>query len=407
MAHGFSDDRLAHIQRLLGRYVDDRTLPGYQLLISRRGREACFLAGGLMDVERGRPFARATIVRIYSMTKPIATVALMQLYERGAFQLDDPVSRYIPGWRALKVFAGGDEHDYRTQDPGRPMIIKDLLTHTSGLTYDFMNAHPVDALYRAHGLVGSATDRDLAETVALLGELPLQFSPGERWQYGMSTDVVGYLVEVLAGQPLDDYIAEHITRPLGMTDAGFTVPAAKVDRFAACYEAAPGSPAFRLFSDAVPDRYLTPPAMLSGGGGMVATIDDYRRFADMLLGQGELDGVRLLGRKTVEYMATNHLPDNRDLPAMGQVVFSETPFAGVGFGLGFSVVLDPAAQNLVDSAGSFGWGGMAGTYFWVDPVEQLTVVFFAQVRPSAAVANSAPRLIRRQLKGLVYQALVD
>jgi CubicO group peptidase (beta-lactamase class C family) len=411
MAGEFSDQRLGRIEPVLHSYVDQGQLPGYLLLVSRHGRDQLFLAHGLMDVERRRQFARDTIVRIYSMTKPITSVALMQLYERGAFQLDDPVSRYVPGWAGLKVFADGDEHDYRTRAPDRPMIIKDLLTHTSGLTYDFMRSHPVDALYRARGGIGGAAGTEsLEEVIATLGELPLQFSPGTRWQYGMSTDAVGYLVQVLSGRPLDDYIAERITGPLGMDDSGFMVPADQAHRFAACYESVPGAsgtPAFRLTDDPATSTFLRPPAMLSGGGGMVSTIDDYRRFADLLLGKGELDGVRLLGRKTVEYMTRNHLPENRDLAAMGQAVFSETPFAGVGFGLGFSVVLDPATANVIDSPGEFAWGGMAGTCFWVDPLEELSLTFMVQVRSSDAVPHSPPRVLRRLLKQLVYQALVD
>lgn len=406
MADGLSDQRLARIEPVLQRYVDDGELPGYLLLVSRRGREVLFLAGGLMDVERGRRFERDTIVRIYSMTKPIASVALMQLYEQGAFQLDDPVSRYIPGWERLQVFAGGNEHHYGTREPDRPMIVKDLLTHTSGLTYGFMHSHPVDALYRAR--VGA--DDSLEEVVATLGELPLQFSPGTRWQYGMSTDVVGYLVQVLSGRPLDEYVAEYVTGPLGMHDSGFIVPVGRAGRFAACYECGtgePGTPACHLTDDPATSRYLAPPAMLSGGGGMVATIDDYRRFADMLLGKGELDGARVLGRKTVEYMTCNHLPDNRDLAAMGQPVFSETPFAGVGFGLGFSVALDPAKANVIDSPGQFAWGGLAGTHFWCDPVEGLSVIFFAQLVHSDGIPISPPRVLRRRLKPLIYQALID
>ena len=213
-----------------------------------------------------------------------------------------------------------------------------------------------------------------AAVVATLCELPLQFSPGTRWQYGMSTDVVGYLVQVLSGQPLDDYIAEHVTGPLGMNDSGFSVPADKADRFAACYECGsgePGAPSFHLMDDPATSRYLGPPAMLSGGGGMVATIDDYRRFADMLLGKGELDGVRLLGRKTVEYLTRNHLPDNRDIAAMGQPVFSETPFAGVGFGLGFFSVAQRRSPGQFASA--------AGTY---GSMEELSVIFFARRQPA-------------------------
>ena len=401
MNHGFSDQRLGNIQALAQAYVEDGKLPGYLCLVSRHGAQAHFLAHGAMDVERGKPMARDTIFRIYSMSKPVTSVALMMLYEQGRFQLDDPVARYIPGWKNLKVFAGGDETTFEVTDPVRAMTIKDLLTHTSGLTYGFMDSHPVDAMYRARKIGGMAPGGTLESMVAQLADIPLQFTPGSEWNYSVSTDVLGYLVALFADQDLDDYILERITGPLDMVDSGFMVPPNKLDRFAACYERVPKTDTFRLQDDPAQSAYLQRPTFFSGGGGMVSTLDDYHRFTKMLLGRGEVAGVRLLGRKTVEYMTRNHMPGNRDLAAMGQPVFSETPYEGIGFGLGFSVVVDPAAANVLDSPGEFAWGGAASTYFWIDPLEELIVIFMTQLLPSSAYP------IRRQLKTLVYQALVD
>ena len=401
MPLGLCDSRLENVGNFMAGYLDDGKLPGYACLVSRRGEEALFLSGGDMDVERGKQMRRDTIFRIYSMTKPITSVALMMLYEQGHFQLDDPVAKYISAWKDLKVFSGGDEHDFEVTDPERAMTIKDLFTHTSGLVYGFQQAHPVDAMYRARGQGGMRTQGTLDDMIEMLADVPLKFSPGTRWNYGVSTDVLGYLVQQFADRPLDDFIAEHITGPLGMVDSGFSVPAGQVERFAACYERVPKSNGYKLQDDPETSPYLERPTFLSGGGGMVSTMDDYHRFTQMLLGQGELDGARLLGRKTVDYMTMNHMPDNQDLKGMGQPVFSETPYEGIGFGLGFSVVIDPAAANVLDSVGDYAWGGAASTYFWNDPSEDLTVLFMTQLLPS----SSYP--IRRQLKALVYQALVD
>lgn len=398
--HGMSVERLERLGRHLDGYVSAGRLPGYACLVSRHGTEAWFGAGGQRDLARAQPVTRDTLFRIYSMTKPVTSVALMTLYEQGLFQLDDPVARYIPAWRDLRVFTGGDAESFSVRAPDRPMLIKDLFTHTSGLTYGFLHAHPVDAMYRARGIGLLAPRQTLADMIEALAELPLQFSPGTRWNYSVATDVLGYLVQVFADQDLDDYIRTTITAPLGMVDSGFAVPADAAQRFAACYERAAGD-TLRLQDDPSTSSYLSRPSFLSGGGGMVATIDDYHRFARMLLGGGALDGVRILGRKTLAYMTSNHLPGNCDLAAMGQAAFAETPFEGIGFGLGFSVVLDPVAANVLDSPGEFAWGGAASTYFFVDPREDLVVVFMTQLLPSSAYP------IRRQLKTLVYQALVD
>ena len=394
MGNGFVADRLPRIARHIERYVDEGKLPGVLCLVSRGGEEAFFHAYGLRDAERGEPMRRDTVVRLYSMTKPVASVALMMLYEEGRFQLDDPVAKTIPAWRDLVVFDRGDAERYAVKPLDAPLAIKHLLTHTSGLTYGFMNQHPVDAMYRAADVTSGTLD-DMAEKLAAI---PLKFSPGTRWSYGVSTDVCGYLVERFSGQPLDEFVGERIAAPLGMTDSGFHVRGEAADRFAACYQHVP-SGGCRLQDDPARSRYRQRPTFLSGGGGMVGTIDDYHRFARMLLGKGALDGRRLLGRKTVEYMTSNHLPGNCDLAAMGQPVFSETSYAGVGFGLGFSVVVDPAAANVLGSPGEFAWGGAASTYFWIDPVEEVIAVFLTQLLPSSTYP------IRRELKTLVYQAL--
>ncbi len=401
MSSGVASERIAAVGPFLSGYVGSGRLPGYSVLVSRRGEEAYFGHAGVRDVERKSKLERDTVFRIYSMTKPITSVALMMLYEKGAFALDDAVSRYIPQWKHLKVFASGTEHDYQVTEPKRAMRVKDLFTHTSGLTYGFMQSHPVDAMYRSQDIGGMATSGTLEVMIEKLADIPLQFSPGDRWNYGVSTDVLGYLVQKLADMPLDEFIRTRITQPLGMQDSGFSVRPDQASRLAACYERVPNTDSYRLQDDPTKSPYLKPPTFLSGGGGMVSTIDDYHNFTRMLLAKGEYGGARIIGRKTLEYMTLNHMPGNKDLAAMGQPIFSETPYDGVGFGLGFSVVIDPATSNVVDSVGEYAWGGAASTYFWVDPVEELIVIFMTQLIPS----SSYP--IRRQLKQLVYQSLID
>lgn len=395
MTQGFLLDRLGRLAAHIDRYVEGGRYPGAMCLVSRGGEEGFFHQSGFADVERHRPMERNAVLRLYSMTKPITSVALMMLYEEGLFQLDDPVAQHIEPWADLAVFDRGGAEQYVTAKPGAAMTVKHLLTHTSGLTYGFMNEHPVDAMYRAAQVTDNGT---LADMVAKLAGIPLKFSPGTQWNYGVSTDVCGFLVEHFSGQALDEFVADRITGPLGMQDSGFHVKPQGTDRLTACYRhAGPGD--YRLQDDPEGSRYHVRPTFFSGGGGMVGTIDDYHRFARMLLGKGEFAGARLLGRKTVEYMTRNHLPGNCDLAAMGQPVFSETSYEGIGFGLGFSVVVDPVAANVLDSPGEFAWGGAASTYFWVDPVEEVIVVFATQLLPSSAYP------IRRELKTLVYQAL--
>ena len=396
---GLSSSRLDRVADYLKKYVDSGKLPGYLVVVSRHGQPVYLHRYGLRDVEAQTLVEEDTIFRIYSMSKPITSVAVMSLYERGLFQLDTPVAAFIPAFEDLAVFQAGDRDHYRTVPAKRAMTIRDLLTHTSGLTYGFMNVHPVDAMYRARGVEGSRSQGTLKAMVEKLGELPLLFSPGTRWSYSVATDVLGYLVEVLSGMTLHAYLAEHIFTPLGMTDTSFFVPPDKVSRFSANYDCYEGG--MRLADSPTDSPYCRPASFLSGGGGLVSTASDYLRFTQMLRNKGALNGERILGRKTVEFMTINHLPNNNDLGSMGQKVFSEMPFDGIGFGLGFSVLLDPAKGNIIGSPGEYAWGGAASTAFWIDPVEDMSVIFLTQLLPS----SSYP--IRRDLRVLTYQALVD
>jgi CubicO group peptidase (beta-lactamase class C family) len=397
---GLSAARLARIAPFFeDRYVADGKLPGVLTLVARRGQVAHLGCSGVRNVATGEAMTPDTIFRVYSMTKPIVSVALMTLYEEGRFQLDDPVSRFIPSWADLRVWSDGTADSYSTGFPEREMQVRDLLTHTSGLTYGFMARHPVDSLYRRRG-VDADGSTDLAEMIDKLAELPLLFAPGTRWSYSVATDVCGYLCELLSGQRLDDVLRDRIFEPLGMVDSGFSVPEGEAHRLAANYAWTPNDPLL-LFDDPSTSTYRTPPTFLSGGGGLVSTAADYLRFATMLANRGELDGHRVLGRKTVEHMTLNHLPGGVDLAAMGQKVFSEISYDGIGFGLGFSVMLDPARAGVIGSIGEHGWGGAASTMFWVDRSEELVGMILTQLMPSSTYP------IRRELKSLVYQALVD
>ncbi len=393
---GLSQQALDLIPQHFNRYVAEGKLPGYLVLVARWGKVAYCHHDGLADVERQQPLSPETIFRIYSMTKPITSVALLQLYEQGRFQLDNPVSRFIPAFKTLEVYAGHDNNGgiYRT-DPDREMTIRDLFTHTAGLTYGNNADHPIEALYQERKM----REGSLADLVEKLSTVPLLFSPGTQWNYSFATDVLGYLVEVISGQTLDHYFAEHILGPLGMVDTGFHVPAAQQHRFAANY--GPHDGGLRLIDDPTTSSYLQPPVRLSGGGGLVSTAADYFRFAQMLLNKGELEGVRILGRKTVELMTSNHMPNNGDLASMGVPVFSETTYSGIGFGLGVSVMLDPAKAQILGSPGEYAWGGAASTAFWVDPVEEQIVIFLTQLMPSSTYP------IRRELRVLSYGAIVD
>jgi CubicO group peptidase (beta-lactamase class C family) len=396
---GFDAGRLARIDRHFARYVEDRRLPGWLVLVSRHGRIVHLATCGRRDLEAGLPVETGTRFRIYSMTKPVTAVAAMQLYEQGAFALKDPVERFIPAFADLRVYRDGPASAPRTEPATRPVRIWHLLTHTAGLTYGFHHAHPVDELYRAAGFEWVAPEgRDLADCCDLWAGMPLLFEPGSAWNYSVASDVLGRVVEVVSGQPLDRYFDEHIFGPLGMTDTGFWVEEAEAGELAALYVAGPDGP---VRDDDLGGRALRRPACLAGGGGLVSTTADYHRFTQALLGGGELDGARILGSRTLAYMARNHLPGGADLESFGRRLFSETTFDGVGYGLGFAVLLDPVANKVLSTPGELAWGGAASTFFWVDPAERLSAIFMTQLLPSTTYP------LRSELRQLVYQALVD
>jgi CubicO group peptidase (beta-lactamase class C family) len=394
---GFDARRLTRIDDHFKQYVDDGRLPGWQVVVSRKGEIAHSSTYGKRNIETDLPWESDTICRMFSMTKPITSVAAMILYEEGKLQLKDKVSKYIPSFENARVYRSGSTTAPVTEGQTEPMKIWHLLTHTSGLTYGFHNNHVTDALYRQAGFEwGIPQGMDIEACCDVWAGLPLAFQPGTEWLYGVSTDVLGRIVEVVSGQSLDEFFRERILDPLGMTDTEFWVEGDKRDRFAELYY--PVNKKTAVMPGAPLDKK---PTMLSGGGGLCGTAADYLRFCHMLLNGGELDGERILGSRTVKYMATNHLPGGAILEDFGRPLFAETEFNGMGFGLGFSVVLDSAENKVIGSAGQYAWGGAASTAFWVDPVEDIVAVFLTQLLPSSTYP------IRPILQQLVYQALVD
>jgi CubicO group peptidase (beta-lactamase class C family) len=405
---GMSSERLERIERFVDdNYIATGKLAGTLIQVWRRGGLALNSVLGLADRERQVPLTEDSIFRIYSMTKPITSVAVMMLVEECKIALDDPVSRYIPAWEKLAVHAGGFMESFQTRAPARPMLVVDLLRHTSGLTYGFQQNTNVDAAYRKLKIGDLATEGTLEEMIEKLATLPLEFSPGEAWNYSVATDVLGYIVGKVSGTPFEVFLKERIFDPLGMVDTDFYVPEEKVSRFCSCYaigalgSAVTSAQGPTLQDDARTSPYLKPPTFISGGGGLVSTATDYMRFARMLLQGGELDGVRLLGPKTLALMTANHLPGGRDLPGLSRSMFSEATYEGVGFGLGFATTITPSTTLIPGSAGDFFWGGAASTFFWVDPSEDLIVVFLTQLLPSSAYS------VRRQLRTMVYSAITE
>jgi CubicO group peptidase (beta-lactamase class C family) len=395
---GFAPARLERITDHLNKnYIDPQKIAGCQVVLSRRGHVAYHGTFGMMDLERRKPMAEDTIFRIYSMTKPITSIALMQLYERGLFQLNDPVHRIIPAWRDHKVYVSGEGERMETRALDAPMTFRHVLSHTAGLSYGASN-HPIDKQYRA-----LAVNRGRGETLATfadkLAKVPLFYPPGTRWMYSYATDVCGHLVERLSGMALDRYFQQHIFDPLGMTDTAFSVAPDNVARFAANYERTPDKK-LRRIDDPLESAYLTMPTFLSGGGGLTGTTADYLRFCEMLRRGGELDGQRIIGPRTLALMTKNHLSGGKDLTQMALGAFSETAYEGVGFGLGFATSLGEVETGGL-GAGDFYWGGAASTIFWVDPREDLVVVFMTQLMPSATFN------FRGQLKNIIYSAIEE
>lgn len=395
---GFDPGRLERITSHLNtNYIEPGKIPGCQVLVSRHGQPAHFRSLGLMDRERQKAMADDTIFRIYSMSKPITSVALMTLYEQGHFQLNDPVHRFIPEWRDQKVWVSGDVDAMDLAAPETPMTMRHVLSHTAGLTYGATN-HPVDKAYRRHGV-----NRDRSETlrtfIEKLALAPLRYQPGQSWMYSFATDVCGYLVEAISGKPFDQYLQETIFDPLGMHDTSFWVRPEKLPRFAANYQRQPDK-SLKLIDDPERSAYLQNPSFYSGGGGLTSTTADYLRFCEMLRRGGELDGVRILGPRTIDLMTRNHLAGGKDLTQMAIGAFSETAYEGVGFGLGFAMTLDEVDAGSLGE-GDYYWGGAASTIFWVDPLEDLVAIFMTQLMPSATFN------FRGQLKNIIYSSIVE
>ena len=401
---GLDSERLKRIDAHFAGYVADGRLPGWLLTVRRHGRLVHVGRCGSRDLEAGLPVTDDTVWRIYSMTKPITSVAAMILYEEGKLALTDPVSAFIPSFGDVRVYAGGSDLRQVTVPAVEPVRVWHLLTHTAGLTYGFHRVHPVDAAYRAAGFEwGTPPGVNLAQACDIWAGFPLLFQPGTEWNYSVATDVLGRTVEVASGQRLDEFLAARVLGPLGMSQTAFWAGPEAAPRLAALYTQGRDGAATRL--DALGQGALSEPRILGGGGGLVSTAADYDRFTQMLLHRadspaGELDGVRLLSPRTVGYMTRNHLPGGLDLETFGRPLYAESPFRGVGFGLGFAVVIDPLPGKVVCSAGEISWGGAASTTFWVDQDADLTVSFFTQLLPSSTYP------IRPQLRQLVYQALV-
>jgi CubicO group peptidase (beta-lactamase class C family) len=407
---GMSSARLARLDEVMKRrYVDSGYLPGILTQIYRKGDLVHTGMSGHIDLERGQPMREDAIFRIYSMSKPITAVALMMLVEEGLIGLDDLVSVHIPAWRHLGVYASGMPSllpdappAFLTVPTRRPMKVIDLATHTSGLTYGFMMRTAVDAAYRRAKVNDRETVGGLPAMVDQLAQIPLEFSPGTAWNYSVSIDVLGYLIERLSGVGFGEFLRTRLFEPLGMNDTAFYVPPEKIPRFASCYQ--PGSGGrLKLQEDARESAYARPPLLEAGGAGLVSTAHDYLRFCRMMLNGGTLDGVRILSPKTVALFSLNYLPDGRELADLAPPgMFSESGYAGIGFSLGCGVTVDVAKARLPGSPGEDFWGGAAATAFWIDPREELTVVFMTQV-----IGSEARLTLRRDLRTLVYSAVTE
>src|SRR5258707_6284153 len=401
-------DRLeAHLKH---RYIDAGRFPGTQLLVYRRGKVVHSTVQGYADLERRVPVKDDTIFRIYSMTKPITSVAFMMLFEEGRVALDEPVHKYIPEWKNLAVSKAGTAPAFLTKPPSRPMLIVDHLRHAAGLTYGFQQRSNVDAAYREMKIGEVVKAGTLQSMIDGLAKIPLEFSPGDAWNYSVSTDVIGYLIGKISGKPFEQFLRERIFDPLDMNDTDFFVPADKAHRLAACYSADPqGGTTFHaidrkgtltLQDDPTTSSFLSPPSLISGGGGLCSTATDYLTFCRALLNGGELGSVRLLGPKTLKLMTSNHLPGGLDLPGMSRSLFSEATYNGIGFGLGFAVTMDPAQTLIAGSPGEFNCGGAATTSFFIDPAQELITTFLIPGIPSSAYP------LRRELRSMGYAAII-
>ncbi|MBP38130.1 MAG: serine hydrolase domain-containing protein [Dehalococcoidia bacterium] len=401
MTAGMSSERLQRIdQHFQEKYIDAGKLPGVLTLVARRGEIVHFSTLGKIDIEQNKPTEKDTIYRIYSMTKAITSVALMMLYEEGRFQLGDPVHQYLPEWKNTAVWVSGDSPNFTTRPQDRPMTIRDLLTHQSGLSYGFSDDHAVDRAYQQ-------VDREemmamhLPEWSKKASEIPLLFSPGTAWEYSVATDLCGYLVQVISGQNFDDFLSERIFEPLGMVDTSFGISDEKIDRFASLY--VPTLEGGLKLQDSAEDSYYRKPInWISGGGGLLSTAMDYYRFLQVLANRGVAEGCRYLSRKTIDMMTANHLPDGISVAEhANREPWNDPKRLGEGFGLGFAVTLSPEKAQIVGSQGQYSWRGAASTEFWIDPKEELVVIFMTQLMGSGTYP------LRQELQVLVNAAIDD
>ncbi|MEV0636798.1 serine hydrolase domain-containing protein [Streptomyces sp. NPDC050619] len=395
---GLDPKALDRLDQHVAHYVDEKRLPGFLVAVTRGGRVAHLTTHGHRDIAAGLPVEADTLFRIYSMTKPVTAVAALILVEEGRLSLDDPVDLHLPAFAEPRVYVSGSGADTVTRPAAGPIRVRHLMTHTAGLTFGFYHSHPVDALYRDARLESSVVPGStLAETTDVYASLPLQFEPGTQWNYSVASNVLGRIIEVVSGQPLDTFFAERIFRPLGMTDAGFQVSDEQGRRLAELYGDADGGGIEPIPGLPLHGR----PRFLSGSGGMVASAHDVHRFMELLRHRGELDGTRLLAPETVDLMTTNRLPGGADLRAFGSRPAHDEPGNdGVGFGLGVSVVIDPDRTQAPSGLGTYGWSGVATTTFWVDPSRDVTVQFMTQVRPKSSLG------VVPDLKRLVHEAVV-
>ena len=396
-ALGFDPERLKRIDAWMAANRESGRYTGTSFLLARRGEIAYLGFDGLRSVDKNLPYERDTILRIYSMTKPMTSVVFAMLLERGEVYLDTPVSEYIPAFSKMCALVPGAMTSDQTE-PAESPTLHQLLTHTSGMTYEF-NPGLAAQNYAQQKINFSPNAGSLADMCDRAAAQPLAFQPGKRWEYSVGIDVIGRVIELITGQSLDKVFREQVLEPLDMKDTSFAVPQDKLGRFADCYVKTEDDPLAVLETSEDSAFRQGQVSCLSGGGGLCSTLDDYFRFGEMIRRGGELEGERLLGSRTLKFMRCNHL--NGDIASMGAETFSEMPMTGMGFGIGGGIVLNPGLTRSPGSEGDFGWGGMASTYFWTDPIEDLTAVFFTQLVPSSSYPS------RAELKALVHGALID
>jgi CubicO group peptidase (beta-lactamase class C family) len=399
-ALGFDAQRLARLDGYMAKAVTDGRVAGMITLLARHGQVVAEKSYGYRSLATKAPMTRDTIFRLYSMSKPITGVAMMLLFEEGRWRLDDPVTRFVPEFKNLKVMTGKDADGHLTlEDMKRPPSMRQLMSHTAGFGYGLADEHPVDKLYREKRVLGA---NGLADMIARTAEIPLMYQPGTRWYYSSAVDIQGYIVEKLSGQKVGEFLQQRIFKPLKMTDTSFYVPAEKASRLAALYVGNPKTgqieEAKQLFGGALP-TYLEPPSFESGGGGLVGTITDYARFAQMIANKGELEGVRLLSPASIEMMGTNMLP--KEVLARSDGLPGQRFDESIGFGLDFMVVTEPRVAGTLEGKGSMSWGGAAGTWFWVDPTNDL--IFVGMIQRLGDTGGDPFGSISRTL---TYQALV-